>query len=317
MIWVDESAVIPDNFKGSVLSIGKFDGVHLGHQALACGTRKIADQLGRKAMAVTFEPPPLAILKPELVLPAPLTPIDRKVNLLKHYGFDEVAVFRTGTWLLELEARAFFDRIVLHCFSAGGLVEGPDFSFGKGRSGNSQSLKSWCNAAGMSFNTVSDVDLAGVRITSSEIRRQIASGNVLTANRMMGHRHTGRGVVVRGAGRGRTIQVPTANLDQFDSLLPAPGVYAAAARLISARSAEKWWPAAVNIGEQPTFASQVQRVEAHLVGLPDRDLYGETVELAWLGHIRSTVRFESIDQLIEQIRRDIAESIQLFSLEQF
>lgn len=317
MIWVDESAVIPDIFKGSVLSIGKFDGVHLGHQALARGTRKIADQLGRKALAVTFEPPPLAILKPDLVLPAPLTPIDRKAELLRFYGFDEVAVFRTGVWLLELEARAFFDRIILQCFDAKGLVEGPDFSFGKGRSGNSQSLQSWCNAEGISFETVSDIDLAGVRVTSSEIRKQLASGNVVTANRMLGHRHTGRGVVVRGAGRGRTIQVPTANLDGFDSLLPSPGVYAAAARLIGPGSTEKWWPAAVNIGEQPTFASQVHRVEAHLVGLPDRDLYGEKVELAWLGHIRSTVRFESIEQLIEQIHRDIATCIQLYSQEEF
>lgn len=316
MIWVDETSVIPDRVKGSVLSIGKFDGVHLGHRKLAQAARRLADTHHTRAVAVTFEPPPVAILRPDLAQGRPLTPLVRKVQLLKQCGFDEVLVFRTGQWLLKLEAQAFFDEIVLRRFGAIGLVEGPDFSFGKNRSGSSLHLKSWCITSGIWFEEVPPVERDGVRITSSEIRKQLQSGNLSVASQWMGHPLVTSGRGVPGAGRGRSIGVPTANLEEMDTQLPAPGVYAAAARLVSTQEESlEWFAAAVNIGEQPTFGSPVERVEAHLVGFKDRDLYGERVELVWLKRVRQTIRFGSIEELKAQIRHDIEESVTAFESE--
>lgn len=316
VIWVDESNVIPEKIKGSVLSIGKFDGVHLGHRKLALAARSLADTHHTRAVAVTFEPAPVTILRPDLPQGRPLTPLRRKVQLLTQCGFDDVLVFRTGEWLLDLEARAFFDEIILRRIGAVGLVEGPDFTFGKDRAGKTMHLANWCESAGIWFDEVGPVERGGVRITSSEIRKQLQSGNLSLANEWMGHPLVTCGRGAPGAGRGRTIGVPTANLEEIDTQLPAPGVYAAAARLVSTQEQSlEWFAAAVNIGEQPTFGSPVERVEAHLVGFKDRDLYGEPVELVWLKRVRETIRFRSIDELKARIRHDIEQSVRVFESE--
>ena len=316
VIWVDESSVIPESVKGSVLSIGKFDGVHLGHRKLAQAACRLAATNHTKAVAVTFEPPPLAVLRPDLVRGLPLTPLVRKVQLLKQCGIDEVLVFRTGAWLLDLEAQAFFDEIVRRRLGAIGLVEGPDFSFGKDRLGKTLHLKSWSLSAGIWFEEVPPVERDGVWITSSAIRKQLESGNLSVANQWMGHPLATSGRGVPGAGRGRSIGVPTANLEELDTQLPAPGVYAAAARVVSSQEESlEWFAAAVNVGEQPTFGGLVPRVEAHLVGFRDRDLYGERVELVWLKRVRETLRFGSVEELKARIRRDLEESVKVFESE--
>ncbi|MCY2933963.1 MAG: riboflavin biosynthesis protein RibF [Planctomycetota bacterium] len=306
VIWVDKTSVIPEFAKGSVLSIGKFDGVHLGHLKLAKTARFLAEKHQTRAIAVTFDPSPVVVLSPGSPIPLPLTPLDRKVELLKQSGFDQVAVFQTGAWLLDLGAREFFDEIIRNRFQALGLVEGPDFSFGKGRAGRASDLCKWCCESGLIFKEVPPVEMEGAWITSSRIRKLLDQGELLLTNQLMGHALVTRGLVVKGAGRGRTIEIPTANLDQLDTILPAPGVYAASARVVgNAGIKDTEFPAAINIGLQPTFESFVKQIEVHMIGFEDQDLYGSTLEVKWLSRIRETQRFDSVAKLMAQIREDI------------
>jgi len=314
VIEVGHDSRIPSIAKGCVLSIGKFDGVHLGHQALANAAKKLASRSNSGCMAVTFDPLPLSILRPEIPLGPPLTPLDRKIELLRRFGFDEVAVFRTGHWLLDLEAREFFDRIVMEKFEARGMVEGSDFSFGRNRSGDSAMLARWCRESGLSHMEVPPILSEGVAVTSSRVRKTLESGDIGSATKLLGHHFSTRGVAVRGAGRGRSISVPTANLADCDTLLPKQGVYAAAASILDDLSTGRTWvPAAVNVGNQPTFESQIPRLEAHLVGHPDRDLYGSTIELIWLEKLRETQRFDSVEALKRQLSADIDLSVRVFA----
>jgi riboflavin kinase/FMN adenylyltransferase len=315
-ILVDESAVLPESARGCVLSIGKFDGVHRGHQALARSARSMANRLGVRCLAVTFDPAPLAVLNPSAKIGPPLTPLDRKILLLRHCGFDDVAVFRTGAWLLDLEAREFFDRIIRERFRAAGLAEGPDFTFGKNRSGSGRQLANWCLAHDLEYEEVPPVEIDGLAVTSSQIRLGLAAGRVDEATAQLGHALVTRGLIVRGAGRGRSIETPTANLSDCDTIVPGPGVYAAGARVIDGPSGcGHWLAAAVNVGTQPTFASDVPRVEVHLIGQPDRDLYGATAEVAWLRQLRPTKRFESINALKAQIAEDLRASMHVYAAE--
>lgn len=314
VIEVGHDTRIPESARGCVLSIGKFDGVHQGHQALANAARKLAERSNCACMAVTFDPLPLAVLRPGIVLGPPLTPLDRKIKLLKRYGFDEVAVFRTGPWLLDLESREFFDRIVLEKFAAKGMAEGTDFSFGRNRSGDGARLARWCVESGLSYEEVPPVLWAEKPVTSSRVREALKAGEIPTATALLGHALATKGTVERGAGRGRSISVPTANLGECDTLLPGPGVYAAAGRVLDEfGNGATWRAAAVNIGEQPTFESRIPRVEAHLLGEPDQDLYGKRVELIWLRKIRDTRKFESIEALRQGISADLAECAWIFA----
>jgi riboflavin kinase/FMN adenylyltransferase len=313
VIEVDQDSRLPAIVEGCVLCIGKYDGVHQGHQALARAARELAGRLDTRSIAVTFDPLPQKILRPEIPLGPPLTPLYRKIQLLKRFGFDEVAVFRTGKWLLDLGARDFFERIILERFRAAGMAEGSDFSFGRNRSGDGRMLAEWCEAEDLAYAEVPAVITGGHPVTSSRIRKSLELGDLESVNLLLGHGLTTRGRVVRGAGRGRSISVPTANLSDVDTMLPGPGVYAAAARIIENDGSSTWRAAAVNVGTQPTFESDVNRVEAHLIGEADRDLYERQVELVWLKRVRETRKFSSIEALKTQLTNDIQSSMDAFA----
>lgn len=306
MILVAQPNDIPDHVKTSVLTIGKFDGVHIGHQDLISHTIRVARKLHKKSLAVTFEPPPVQILRPDLPIRPPITPTNRKIEILKSYGIDEVVVLKTGHWLLDLSARAFFNDIIISGFQATGMVEGPNFSFGKDRSGGPNELRRWCAEKSIEFVETEPVEFDGQWVTSSRICSVLQSGDLHLVTKLLGHPLITQGTVVRGAGRGRSIDVPTANLQDCDTMVPGPGVYAARARVIDPHQpGDTYYPAAVNIGTQPTFDSSVQRLEVHMVGHLDRDLYGEKLEVVWLEKIRETRKFGDIDELRRQIQSDI------------
>lgn len=312
MHLISQSSVIPEIIRSCVLCIGKFDGVHLGHQALADHAVGLARKTRTKALAVTFDPPPVQILNPDLPIRPPITPMVRRADLLKKFGFDDVVVFETGHWLLDLTAREFFDQIIRERFAAVGLVEGPNFQFGRNRGGGVAELAQWCGQAGMTFEQALPVEHEGGWVTSSRIAGEIAAGEIVSARALLGHGFETVGTVARGAGRGRGINVPTANLEKCDTLLPKPGVYAAMASVESdTGDFPVIYPAAVNVGSQPTFASEIQRVEAHLVGHADRDLYGSRVKLVWLERIRETVKFTGVEELVRQIQLDIESCLKI------
>jgi riboflavin kinase/FMN adenylyltransferase len=255
------------------------------------------------AIALTFDPHPIAVLRPDQA-PAPLTWTSRKVELLRRAGVDEVGVFRSGPWLLGLSARAFFDRVVLEQFDALGMVEGPTFGFGRDRAGTVETLDEWCDEAGLRFQIVGPSERDGRIVSSTRIRHALRSGAAEEATTLLGRPHRLRGTVVRGEGRGRSIGFPTANLGGIDTLIPADGVYAT---IVYLDDSSEPIPSATHIGPNATFGAQVQTVEAHLLDF-EGDLYGRRLEVELLSRIRPTIKFDGLDPLLSQMKQDVVEA---------
>jgi len=274
--------------------------VHRGHQELLARLRAKADAIQVPALAITFDPHPVALLRPDKA-PVPLVWTEREIALLYEAGATEVAVFRTGPWLLELSAREFFDQVIRGQLQARGIVEGPNFAFGHDRLGDVKILGSWCTESNIDFDVVEPMVIDGELVSSSLIRRCVSEGRVREATRLLGRPHRIRGRVDRGAGRGAGLGFPTANLSEIDVLIPLDGVYAANAWLAGHSHP---WPAACNIGPNPTFGESARKVEIHLIGYSG-DLYGQVIEVDFLERLRGTRKFEGIDDLVRQVQADI------------
>jgi riboflavin kinase/FMN adenylyltransferase len=289
--------------RGGFVSVGNFDGVHLGHSHLIRRLRERADAAGSPALALSFDPHPVAILRPSAPH-VPLTRPDRTMRLMKAAGATHVGVFETGPWLLGLSARDFFDRIILGQLQARGMVEGPNFFFGHDRQGNVELLAQWCEEEGLVFEVAKPVELGGGIVSSSRIRRALAEGQVEEAADLLGRPHRVQGLVARGAGRGAGLGFPTANLSGIDVQIPANGVYAA----LAWQGPDKPpCPAAVHIGPNVTFGEQARTVEAHLIDFSG-DLYNQTLELDFLKLVRRSQKFESVEALVGQMQDDVAQA---------
>ncbi len=293
---------LPPEVCGGAVSIGNFDGVHRGHARIITRLIERARDVGGPAVVLTFEPHPARLLRPEAV-PPPLTWVERKAELLAELGVDRVIALPTNIELLSLTARQFFDRIIAGELRARALVEGPNFYFGHNREGDVQVLRSFASQAAMTVDVVPPMDAGGAMISSSRIRESIAEGDVDAARAMLTAPYRIRGLVTHGAGRGRSLGFPTANLDGIDTLLPAHGVYAGVARLAGGS-----WATAVNLGPNPTFGEHATKVEAHLVGR-DEPLYGEVLEIDFLSRLRSIRTFDNAVALQQQVASDIEAAV--------
>jgi riboflavin kinase/FMN adenylyltransferase len=220
VITIENVRDFPARARGAIITVGNFDGVHRGHQQLLGRLRARADAAGVPALALTFDPHPVALLRPGDA-PVPLVWIEREIALLKETGATEVAVFHTGTWLLDLTAREFFDHVIVRQLGAKGMVEGPNFAFGHDRKGDVATLRGWCSEAGIAFEVVDATLVEGRMISSSLIRQALREGSVDEARQFLGRPHRIRGRVARGAGRGRGLGFPTVNLTEIDVLVPA------------------------------------------------------------------------------------------------
>jgi riboflavin kinase/FMN adenylyltransferase len=305
---IDSLGAIPDRVRRAYVAVGNFDGVHLGHSRLIARLAANARAAGVPAVALTFDPHPISLLRPEQA-PIPLLWTERKAALLVAAGATEVGVFLTGPWLLGLTAREFFDRVIVGRLEARGMVEGPNFAFGRDRGGDAALLAAWCREAGLGFEEVEPAAVDGQLVSSSRIRRCVAEGRVDEAARLLGRPYRLRGIVTHGAGRGAGLGFPTANLDGIDTMLPADGVYAAHAFIDGLEPAATTTPpppiaAACHIGPNVTFGEQVRKVEAHLLD-HDGDLYGRTIELDLLEHLRPSRPFSGLEDLLAQIRIDV------------
>jgi riboflavin kinase / FMN adenylyltransferase len=307
-IVIENVRDFPARARGAIVTVGNFDGVHLGHQRLLSRLRSKADKAGVPALAITFDPHPVALLRPEKA-PVPLVWPEREVALLEDAGATEVGVFQTGPWLLELSAREFFDRVIRGQLEARGIVEGPNFAFGHDRLGDVTILRAWCAEVGIDFEVVDATVTDGQLVSSSRIRQCLSDGRVEEAAGLLGRPHRIRGKVDHGAGRGAGLGFPTANLGAIDTLLPLEGVYACLAWLDGRGPA---WPAACNLGPNPTFGELARKVEAHLISFTG-DLYGTTVEVDFLERLRGTQKFSGLDDLLRQIRADIEQTTRIAS----
>ena len=284
---------------GSVLSIGNYDGVHTGHEAILRAMREVA---GTAAVAVaTFEPHPLTVLRPELVPPR-LTTLPIKARLLADRGVTHLVTLPPTPEVLGLTAEDFW-AILRDGARPSRIVEGQSFNFGRGRGGTIEKLIEWSAGTGIIVDRrpvhAVHIDEADVIVSSSIVRSLLKEGQIEDAVRCLGRPYELEGEVVRGFERGRTIGVPTANLDCGPQLVPAEGVYAGYAEVAGRRHA-----VALSIGSTPTFEQRRAQVEAHLVDFSG-DLYGRRLSVFVVARVRDQRKFESVDALKSQLAEDI------------
>jgi riboflavin kinase/FMN adenylyltransferase len=290
----------PGDCRGGAVTVGNFDGVHQGHAALIAELRALAAEVGGPAVAVTFDPHPIALLAPERLQPLLTIPADR-AELLQAAGADHVVILRTTPGLLQLEARAFLDGILGGRLGARALVEGFNFRFGRGRAGDTELLADWCRGRGVPLTVVPPFALDGAAVSSSRVRAALEAGDVAAAQRLLGRPYRVRGVVGTGQRRGRALGFPTANLERPATLVPGDGVYAVRAVLADGSA----WPGAANVGPNPTFGEQAHKLEVHLIGYAG-DLYGQPLAVDFVARLRSTRPFAGVSDLVEQLRTDVA-----------
>ena len=291
----------PGVVTGGIVAIGNFDGVHRGHAALI----SVAKKIGERVVPVTFDPHPLKLLAPERYQP-PLTTIAERARLLHELGAEHVVVLKTSTELLALTPREFFDKVIVDSLKVIGVVEGFNFRFGHDREGSNETLRVLCREKGLEFREVSAFEDGGRPVSSSRVRDAIQTGDVKTATELLGRHYRITGNVGYGAMRGRTIGFPTANLKDVETIVPAVGVYA-----VRAMAADGIYAGAANIGPNPTFGDDARKIEVHLIDF-NGDLYGKRIDVDFVARLRDTKKFESVDALIEQMRRDVGEANRLF-----
>jgi riboflavin kinase/FMN adenylyltransferase len=294
----------PPSFCGGAVAIGNFDGVHLGHARLLGRLRAMARRIGGPAVVLTFDPPPVRILRPEAA-PEPLIWMERKIEILAELGVDATVVYPTSKTFLELDARQFFDHVVRDRLGARAMVEGPNFFFGRNRSGNVEILRRFCAEAQMPFEVTEPVEVGGQIVSSSRIRSFVAAGRLAEARQMLDRPYRIRGTVARGLGRGRQIGYPTANVAKIDTLLPGEGVYAA-----QAQADGTWYPAAMSLGPNSTFGEGELKVEAYLIGFQGM-IYDRPIEVDFLARLREIKRFASVDALVAQMARDVSRTAEM------
>ncbi len=310
----------------SVVTIGNFDGVHRGHLALVERATSSAAERGLRALAVTFDPHPAAVLRPGAVPPA-LQSVEERIELLRAHGIDEVVVLRFDERLAAQSPTDFVTDLLVDRLGADLVIVGENFRFGAGGDGDAATLAGLGAEHGFTVEPVGLVTVDGRPASSTALRALLTAGDLDAASRMLGRRFTVTGEVVRGERRGRTIGVPTANVSVPPGrVLPADGVYACWARTGGSDRV----PAVVNIGLRPTFGGTGRTVEAHLLldraadtdprpgGWPaDRreaggpDLYGRPLTVAFEARIRGEERFDGPEALVARIREDVRSAREL------
>ncbi len=289
----------PEKCRRGAVAVGNFDGVHIGHQALLTILKSNAQHVRGPAVAITFDPHPLSLLRPELFQPTLTSQVER-ARLLHQYGADHVVVLQVEPSLLQLNAGEFFDKVLHSNLQAERIIEGPNFRFGHNREGNVNRLALLCANAGMILEIVDPLTIDGVIVSSSKVRQALLDGDMEAATRYLNRPYRIEGTVVVGQKRGQQLGFPTANLTNIETLIPKDGVYAVRAFLNDTAL-----PAAANIGPNPTFGEQARKVEVHLIGYTGGELYGRKLTVDFLERLRDTRRFDSVADLQAQLRRDV------------
>ncbi|MCK0111238.1 bifunctional riboflavin kinase/FAD synthetase [Ornithinimicrobium sp. F0845] len=302
---------IPSGFGPSVVTLGNFDGVHRGHRALLDAVVRTARDRRASAIAVTFDPPPLAVLHPERA-PVQLAGLGHRIELMAGTGLDGVLVLEFTRELAAMTPEEFVREVFVESLGACGVVLGSDSRFGVNNSGNIDTMRELGQRHGFAVVELAPVGetAAGARTWSStHLRLLLAEGRVAEAADILGRPHRVSGEVVHGHHRGRELGFPTANLGpDMTGLVPADGVYAGWLERLDLPDGdpERRLPAAISVGTNPTFDDvPVRVVEAHVLDRLDLDLYHEQVGVDFVQHLRGNVRFDSIEEMLTQIGQDV------------
>jgi riboflavin kinase / FMN adenylyltransferase len=294
---------IPADLGPTAVVIGNFDGVHLGHQHVIATAREIADAENLTLVAVTFDPHPMAVLRPEHA-PTSLTDLETRARLLADAGVDDVLALPFDREIASWTPQEFAERVLATALHTAVVVVGANFRYGAKASGDVASLTA--SGEELGFRAVGVPLDGGPQVWSSTyVRTCLASGDVAGAAEALGRPYAVRGVVVRGDQRGRELGYPTANVPTSAmSAAPADGVYAGWLRRLDTGET---YPAAISVGTNPTFdGERERRVESYVLDRDDLELYGVEVEVSFVDRIRGMVKFDGIEPLVETMRGDVA-----------
>lgn len=313
---------VPHDWGRSVVTIGVFDGVHRGHQHIVGSAAQLARERGLPVVAITFDPHPDEVVRPGTHPPLLCSP-ERRAELLAGLGTDAVVVLPFTLELSRMGPDEFVQSVLVGRLHAAHVIVGENFRFGHKAKGDVALLEE----LGEKYDFVAEgVPLVanGETISSTHVRERLYAGDVEAAARALGRPHRVEGIAVRGHQRGRTLGFPTANLETPPHIaIPRDGVYAGRLECLSARlrrdsqrgsrhdtDSDRYpdlrWPAAISIGTNPTFEGRERTVEAHALDREDLDLYGERMAVDFVARIRDTLKFDSIQALVEEIHRDVA-----------
>lgn len=290
-----------EKLAGPVLTLGNFDGVHLGHQAIFKKVVDRAKETGGTSIAFTFEPHPLKVLAPERS-PLLLNTFHGKMRLFEAAGIDVVLCANFTRAFADQNPEDFAREILCKKIGVREVYVGYDYAFGKGREGSIESLRRMGRANGFEVGIVEPVRAGDFVVSSSLVRDRISGGRVEDAAELLGRHYSIEGEVVHGSHRGRTLGFPTANLHTANELIPGFGVYAVVAN-IDGRGLK----GVASLGVRPTFDSGPVSIEVYILGWQD-DLYGRQIEVSFVKRLRGEEKFPDVDSLVRQIRRDVADA---------
>jgi riboflavin kinase/FMN adenylyltransferase len=300
---------VPADFGPTIVSVGNFDGIHCGHLSVLKEVTERARQNNSRAMAVTFEPHPFRVLRPD-VTPRLITPLAKKEALLAQTGLDALLEIPFTREFSMTTPEEFARDILAGKLHAKEVHEGDNFHFGHNAQGNTASLKELGRQFGFEVRAYPVMMVRGIPVSSSQIRALLIAGKVSMAWRLLGRPFSITGAPGRGRGYGHKYTVPTINLDRYDDLVPGNGVY-----LTRTRVDNETFNSVTNVGLRPTFGDESFAIETHLLDFHPMDVTAETeVEIAFLKWRRPEIKFPSIEALKEQIRRDVGQAQRYFSL---
>jgi riboflavin kinase/FMN adenylyltransferase len=306
---IEDLGKIAQPFTNAVVTIGNFDGVHIGHQALFRQVMERARSIGGTSVVVTFEPHPIRVLNCNKDFPL-ITLYEQKIELIGATGMETLVGIPFTPEFAATPAHTFVKEILCGLIGMKSVIVGQDYSFGKNREGNISLLKKMGTTCGFEVIVAGWAELDGRRISSTAIRKLVREGEMGEAKALLGRYYQIRGTVIRGRDRGgRLLGFPTANLRLYDELCPKGGVYA-----ITVELGEKRYPAVANIGYSPTFDNGKFSIEAHILDF-DQDIYDKPIRLNFVQRLRGEKKFSGPDALAAQIDKDIAKGREILSAE--
>lgn len=285
-------------FRNPVLTLGNFDGVHLGHQKIFRAVKEEAQRIGGEAIVFTFDPHPLQILAPGKCPPS-ITPFKKKLMLMEMLGIDVIIVATFDLELANITPEGFVKQILVDTIGIKKILVGYNYYFGKNRSGNVEMLVRLGEQFGFEVMIIEAIKVNDIPVSSSKIREFIQSGKMKQAAQLLGRNYRLIGKVIWGTGRGKELGCPTANLEILNGLYPKTGVYA-----VDVMVGDKTHAGVTNVGYNPTFGRNPLSVEVHILDF-HRNIYGEEIQLIFFERIRDERIFEDRDSLIRQMRNDV------------
>lgn len=296
-------------FTNSVVTIGTFDGVHLGHKKIISRLTALSEDISGESIIITFHPHPRLVINPQDTSLRLLNTVDEKIALLEKSGIHNVVIVPFSRDFSEQPAEDYISKFLVHNFNPSIIVIGYDHKFGKNRTGDYHLLESMKGTLNFELEEITKETLDDIDISSTKIRTSLQSGDVALANELLGYNYTLSGTVVRGFQRGRELGYPTANVmvnDDF-KLIPSTGIYA-----VKVHVRGTIYSGMLSIGYNPTFEGKAQTVEVHILDF-NVDIYGDNITIEMIQYMRGEEKFATIDELILAIKKDEAKTRSLFA----